>query len=84
MRSNVVRADMSKPFRLRTIVSNHRASVSNSYIREVEPLGASASRAQAPRCDAFGDWNNGINYIFDDEETMLTHRLPFDRLQIPR
>ena len=80
----VVRADMSKalPFADESFdVIVH--PVSNSYIREVEPLWRECFRILKPGGVLLSGLDNGINYIFDDEETMLTHCLPFDPVADP-
>jgi len=79
-----VRADMSKPLPFADAsfdVIVH--PVSNSYIREVEPLWRECFRVLKPGGVMLSGLDNGINYIFDDEETMLTHRLPFDPVADP-
>jgi SAM-dependent methyltransferase len=80
----IVRADMSKPLpfadeRFDVIVH----PVSNSYIREVEPLWRECFRILKPGGVLLAGLDNGINYIFDDEETKLCHSLPFDPLSNP-
>ena len=80
----IVRADMSKqlPFAdecFDLIVH----PVSNSYIREVEPLWRECFRVLKPGGVLLAGLDNGINYIFDDEETILTHSLPFDPVSDP-
>lgn len=77
----IVRADMSKPLPFADEsfdVIVH--PVSNSYIREVEPLWRECYRILKPGGILLAGLDNGINYIFDDEETKLTHGLPFDPL----
>ncbi|MEN6635117.1 MAG: methyltransferase domain-containing protein [Clostridiaceae bacterium] len=80
----IVRADMSKalPFADESFdVIVH--PVSNSYIREVEPLWRECFRILKPGGVLLAGLDNGINYLFDDEETMLTHSLPFDPVSDP-
>ena len=80
----IVRADMSKPLAFADesfdIIVN---PVSNCYIREVEPLWRECYRILKPGGILLAGLDNGINYIFDDEETKLTHSLPFDPLKDP-
>ncbi len=80
----IVRADMSKPLPFADesfdIIVN---PVSNCYIREVEPLWRECYRILKPGGILLAGLDNGINYIFDDEETKLTHSLPFDPLKDP-
>ncbi|MEA4914250.1 MAG: methyltransferase domain-containing protein [Christensenella sp.] len=81
---DVVRADMSKPLPFADEsfdVIVH--PVANCYIREVEPLWRECYRVLKPGGVLLSGLDNGINYIFDDEETMLTHRLPFDPVADP-
>ena len=81
---DIVRADMSKalPFADESFdVIVH--PVSNSYIREVEPLWRECFRILKPGGVLLAGLDNGINYLFDDEETMLTYSLPFDPVSDP-
>lgn len=80
----IVRADMSKPLPFADesfdIIVH---PVSNSYIREVEPLWRECFRILKPGGVLLAGLDNGINYIFNDEETQLVHSLPFDPLRDP-
>ena len=81
---DIVRADMSKalPFADESFdVIVH--PVSNCYIREVEPLWRECFRILKPGGVLLAGLDNGINYLFDDEETTLCHSLPFDPLNDP-
>ena len=81
---DIVRADMSKalPFADESfVVIVH--PVSNCYIREVEPLWRECFRILKPGGVLLSGLDNGINYLFDDEETTLCHSLPFDPLNDP-
>ena len=81
---DIVRADMSKalPFADESFdVIVH--PVSNCYIREVEPLWRECFRILKPGGALLAGLDNGINYLFDDEETTLCHSLPFDPLNEP-
>jgi SAM-dependent methyltransferase len=51
--------------------------VSNSYIREVMPLWRECYRILRPGGILLAGLDNGINYLFDDEETTLKYSLPF-------
>lgn len=78
---DVVRADMSKPLPFADCsfdVVVH--PVSNCYIREIEPLWRECFRILKPGGILLAGMDNGVNYIFDDAETTLTHRLPYDPL----
>ncbi len=75
----IIRADMSKPLPFTDEsfdVIVH--PVSNCYIREVEPLWRECFRILKPGGILLAGVDNSVNYMFDDEETTLTHRLPFD------
>ena len=80
----IVRADMSKPLPFADesfdIIVH---PVSNCYIREVEPLWRECFRILKPGGILLAGLDNGINFIFDDEETTLKHSLPFDPLSDP-
>jgi SAM-dependent methyltransferase len=80
----IVRADMSKPLPFADesfdIIVH---PVSNSYIRAVEPLWRECFRILKPGGVLLAGLDNGINYIFNDEETQLVHSLPFDPLRDP-
>lgn len=77
----IVRADMSKPLPFADAsfdVIVH--PVSNCYIREVEPLWRECFRILRPGGILLAGLDNGINYLFDESETMLVHALPYDPL----
>lgn len=81
---DIVRADMSKPLPFADNsfdVIVH--PVSNCYIREVEPLWRECYRILKPGGVLLAGLDNGINYIFDNDETNLCHSLPFDPLSNP-
>lgn len=81
---DIVRADMSKPLPFADEsfdVIVH--PVSNCYIQQVEPLWRECFRILKPGGVLLAGLDNGINYIFDDEETKLVHSLPFDPLNDP-
>ncbi len=78
---DVVRADMSQPLPFANCTFDVIVHpVSNCYIREVEPLWRECFRILKPGGILLAGMDNGINYIFDDEETTLKHKLPFDPL----
>ena len=79
---NIVRADMSQPLPFADAsfdVIVH--PVSNCYIREIEPLWRECYRILKPGGVLLAGMDNGINYLFDNEETTLTHHMPFDPLK---
>lgn len=77
----IVRADMTQPLPFADgsfdLIFH---PVSNCYIREVRPLWRECARVLAPGGVLMAGLDNGINYLFDDAEQTLTHRLPFDPL----
>ncbi len=78
---NVVRADMTKPLPFADASFDIIVHpVSNCYIREVEPLWRECFRVLRPGGVLLAGMDNGINYLFDESETTLTYRLPFDPL----
>lgn len=78
---NIVRADMSKPLPFQDESFDLIVHpVSNSYIREVEPLWRECYRILRPGGILLAGLDNGINYLFDEEETTLKYSLPFDPL----
>ena len=78
---NIVRADMTEPLPFADASFDIIVHpVSNSYIREVEPLWRECYRVLRPGGVLLAGLDNGINYLFDESETMLIHRLPFDPL----
>ncbi len=81
---DIVHADMTKPLPFANesfdIIVH---PVSNCYIREVEPVWRECFRILKPGGILLAGMDNGINYLFDEAETMLVHRLPFDPLNDP-
>lgn len=80
----VVRADMSKPLPFADESFDlifH--PVSNCYIREVLPLWKECWRILSPGGRLLAGLDNGCNYLFDEEESRLINRLPFDPLSDP-
>ena len=57
--------------------------VSNCYVREVEPIWRECFRVLRPGGALLAGLDNGVNFAFDEEETALTQRLPFDPLSDP-
>ena len=77
----IVRADMSQPLPFADgsfdlIVH----PVSNCYIREVRPLWRECHRVLRPGGILLAGLDNGINYMFDDDERTVAHKLPYDPL----
>jgi SAM-dependent methyltransferase len=79
----IVRADMTKrlPFDDNTFdIIFH--PVSNSYVEQVKPIFKECYRILKPGGIFIGGYDNGINYISDDEHT-ITNRFPFNPLVNP-
>ncbi|SHI06820.1 Methyltransferase domain-containing protein [Sporobacter termitidis DSM 10068] len=77
-----VRADMTKPLPFpdgRFDLIFH--PVSNCYIEDVVPVWRECCRVLKKGGILLSGFDNGFNYVFDDEETGLAHRLPFNPLK---
>ncbi|HCA70142.1 MAG TPA: SAM-dependent methyltransferase, partial [Lachnospiraceae bacterium] len=77
-----VRADMTKPLPFEDESFDlifH--PVSNCYIEDVLPVWKECYRVLKKGGILLAGLDNGINYIFDDDETMITHKLPFNPLK---
>lgn len=57
--------------------------VSNCYIEEVEPVFRECFRVLRPGGAFLGGYDTGVNYLFDDDETAVAYRLPFNPLKDP-
>lgn len=55
--------------------------VSNCYVEEVKPIFKECYRILKKGGILLCGLDNGINYIFDDTETTVTYRLPFNPLK---
>lgn len=55
--------------------------VSNCYIEDVIPVWKECFRVLKKGGILLSGLDNGINYIFDDEETTVMHKLPFNPLK---
>ena len=80
----IVRADMSKPLPFEDGAFDlifH--PVSNCYVREVRPIWRECFRVLRSGGALLAGLDNGMNYIFDDDERMLVNSLPFDPLTNP-
>lgn len=58
--------------------------VSNCYIEDVFPVWQECHRVLKPGGLLIAGMDNGVNYIFDEEETMLKTALPFNPLRDDR
>ena len=80
----ILRADMSKPLPFNDSEFDlifH--PVSNCYVREVRPIWRECFRVLRSGGALLAGLDNGMNYIFDDDERMLANPLPFDPLVNP-
>lgn len=78
----ILRADMTKPLPFpdgEFDLILH--PVSNCYVREVKPIWRECFRVLAPGGVLLAGLDNGLNFVFDETETTVTHTLPFDPLQ---
>lgn len=77
-----VRADMTKPLPFADesfdLIFN---PVSNCYIEELEPVWRECARVLKPGGVLLVGFDNGINYLFDDDETKITNTLPYNPLK---
>ena len=80
----ILRADMSKPLPFEDgefdLIFH---PVSNCYVREVRPIWRECFRVLRSGGALLAGLDNGMNYIFDDDERMLANPLPFDPLTNP-
>lgn len=77
-----IRADMTKPLPFDDESFDlifH--PVSNCYIREVEPVWRECFRVLKPGGLLMAGLDNGLNFLFDGDESRVTGYLPFDPLQ---
>lgn len=77
-----VRADMTKPLPFEDESFDlifH--PVSNCYVEDVLPIWKECYRVLKKGGILLSGLDNGINFIFDDEETKLAHKLPFNPLK---
>ena len=80
----IVRHDMTKPLPFADGAFElifH--PVSNCYIEEVRPLWQECYRVLCPGGILLAGMDVGYNYLFDDAETTLTYRLPYNPLKDP-
>ncbi|WP_261807159.1 class I SAM-dependent methyltransferase [Lapidilactobacillus luobeiensis] len=57
--------------------------VSNVYIAEVRPVWAECYRILKPGGRLLAGLDNGVNFLFDDDESQVKFSLPFDPLTYP-
>ena len=58
--------------------------VSNCYVEQVKPIFRECFRVLRPGGVLLCGLDNGINYIFDEEETTVVHSLPYNPLRDPQ
>lgn len=81
-RINIVRADMSQPLPFEDASFDlifH--PVSNCYIKDVKSVWKECYRVLKKGGILLSGLDNGVNYIVDDEESKIVHKLPFDPLE---
>jgi len=79
---NIVHADMTKPLPFADETFDlifH--PVSNCYIEDVLPVWQECYRVLKKGGILMAGLDNGINYLFDDEEKTVVRKLPFNPLQ---
>lgn len=78
----IVKADMTKPLPFEDQFFDlifH--PVSNCYVEDVVPIWKECYRVLKKGGILLAGLDNGINFIFDDEETSLSYKLPFNPLK---
>jgi len=78
---NAVRADMTKPLPFEDASFDlifH--PVSNCYIKDVFPVWRECFRVLKAGGLLMAGLDNGFNFLFDEDESHIVHRLPFDPL----
>lgn len=78
----IVRADMTRPLPFKDegfdLIFH---PVSNCYVEDVYPIWKECYRVLKPGGILLAGLDNGINFAFNDKETALKHRLPYNPLQ---
>ena len=81
----IVRADMSERFPLEDgsfdLIFH---PVSNCYVRDVDHVWRECARVIRPGGLLMAGLDNGINYLFEGDESRITGSLPFDPLSDPK
>ncbi|MDP4085317.1 MAG: class I SAM-dependent methyltransferase [Bacillota bacterium] len=78
----IVRSDMTKPLPFENESFDlifH--PVSNCYVEDVLPIWKECYRVLKKGGILLAGLDNGVNYIFNDNETMVTNKLPFNPLK---
>lgn len=80
----IIRGDMTKPLPFEDesfdIIFH---PVSNCYVKEVRPIFKECFRILKKGGLFLGGFDTGINYVFNEDETKIVNRLPFDPLSNP-
>jgi SAM-dependent methyltransferase len=80
----IIRADMTKPLPFADDTFDlifH--PVSNCYVEEVKPIFKECYRILKKGGALLSGLDNGVNYIFDEDETTVKYKLPFNALRDP-
>lgn len=78
----LIRADMTKPFPFRDEEFDMIFHpVSNCYVEDISPIWRECFRVLKKGGILLAGQDNGINYLFDDDETTLANKLPFNPLK---
>ena len=77
----IVRADMTEPLPFPDgsfdLIFH---PVSNCYVREVKPIWKECFRVLKPGGTLLAGLDNGVNFMVNDDETMIVNQFPFDPL----
>lgn len=83
-KAEIIRADMTKPLPFKDgefdIIFH---PVSNCYVEEVKPIFKECFRVLKKGGIFLAGLDNGLNYVFDDDETTVKNSLPFNPLKNP-
>lgn len=80
----IIRADMTKPLPFADgsfDVIVH--PVANCYAREVEPIWCECARILKPGGRLLAAFDNGINFLVDEAEERIVHKMPYDPIADP-
>lgn len=78
----IIRADMTKPLPFEDETYDlifH--PVSNCYVKEVKPIFKECARILKHGGILLSGLDNGVNYLVDDDETMIINTMPFNPLE---
>lgn len=80
----IVRADMTEPFPFEDGVFDMIFHpVANCYIKDVLHVWRECARVLKPGGLLMAGLDNGFNFLFEDDETVITGTLPYDPLENP-